>query len=386
MNECNKNEEKKCLFDKAIALLTGGVSNIEIVDVFCHLLDMAVEDYVQHLHNFTIRNQWDELYGKDINETDICFTLTRQTMDYEKRYTNAIAKIHGFQVNDSEFILKKDYFKISEGQQVYEIPAGREINEVLWINPSEIKRALFNAAGNAWNSGVGYGVGGGGYGIAGGGSGSYDLSRSAYYIAPMYDTVLRANDYAMKHRMLRGDLHYKITNGYNGTKLVHLYSTPNSGNSIGVRKELYNCKVWYHYYDTKDMDAEQKNKCLDTCKDIIKFPSQIPLEETDYCDLNASSKTWVRKLFVAYAKEALGRARGKFKGEIMIPEANVSMDYESLLTEGKEEREKVHEEIEKWLDDMKPEKVLERKASEQESVQNIVSKMPKGIFITGTHS
>lgn len=379
--DCNKNEEKKCLFDKVIALLTGGTSNLEIVDVFCHLLDISVEDYVQHLHNFTIRNQWDELYAKNITETDICFALTRQTMDYESRFTNAIARIHGIQQKGDEFELKKDYFQIVEGQQVYQIPAGREINEVLWYTPSEIRRALVSSSGAAYygNGTFGFGAGGGSnFGFAGG---AYDMSRAAYYVAPLYDTVLRANDFGIKHRMLRGELLYKVTNGPNGTKLVHLYSTPNQGNNIGIRKELYNCKVWYHYYDTKDMDAEQKNKCLKECEDIIKYPSQIPLESLDYCDLNSTSKTWVRRLFTAYAKEALGRSRGKFKGEVKTPKVSVNIDWESFLSESKEEKKEIKEEIEKWLDDMKPEKVMERKANEQENLSKILSHTPTQIII-----
>ena len=374
---CFDTEEKNCLIDKIKSLLGAGIIKIEITDqAWCDLLELAVEDYVMLIDNWLIDNQWTSLNGKDLSKTDICFALTQRSFDYETQFSFAYSKQIGHQTRGN-YILKKDYVVLEAGKQIYEIPAGREINAVLWLTPSDITHATFSSLGYG-NLGGGGAYGGFG-GISGGGTG-FNISNGAYYIAPAYDIVLRAADYNMKNRILQSDLTYKITAGADGTRLLHLFSTPDN-NSVGIRRSLYNCKVWYHYYDTEDMDADEKNKCLDSCKDIIKFPSDVPLPQTDFCDLNNSSKTWVRKLLTAYAKESLGRARGKFKGSMPFPNAEASLDYESLLAEGKEEQERLIKEMKEWLLELRSDKQLERRANEAENINRVLSKNPNGLWV-----
>ena len=40
------------------------------------------------------------------------------------------------------WILKKDYVELVTNQQIYQIPAGREINEILWFNRPELNEML----------------------------------------------------------------------------------------------------------------------------------------------------------------------------------------------------------------------------------------------------
>jgi len=379
--DCLGNNEKLCLVENVINLLGAGIVPIEIAPkAWCTFLEFAVEEYVTQIQMWLIDNQWSTLNGKSLSKNDICFSLTQRSFDYELQFSYAYSKQVGHQTRGS-YELKKDYFHIEAGKQIYEVPAGREINAVLWVTPSDIDHATFSALGYG-----SYGVGGNGLnngaGLAAGGSGM-NLNNGAYYIAPAYDIVLRAQDIGLKNRILQSDLTYKVTAGANGTHLIHLFSTPDSGfrNNIGIRKQLYGCKVWYHYYDTEDMDAADKNKCLEECQDIIKYPSDVPLPETDYCDLNKASKTWVRKFLTAYAKEALGRARGKFKGTLPFPEADAQMDYESLLAEGKEEKDQLIQELKGWLENLRSDKQLERRANEAENINIILGKNPNGMFL-----
>lgn len=378
---CLNNEEKKCLIDDIINLLSGGIRQVEISEeAWCSLMKFAVEEYVMRIQNWLIDDQWTSLKNKDLTTTDICFALTTRSMDYEYQFSYAYSKQVGLQAR-GPWELKKDYVELIEGQQVYEIPAGREINEVLWLTPSEIDHATFASLGfgNMYAFGFG-GLSTGTLGGSGFGGGNY-YHNGAYYIAPAYDIVLRAQDFGMKNRILQSDLTYKITAGPNGTRLLHLLSTPNHGNKIGARKRTAKGKVWYHYYDTIDMSAEEKRKCLDECKDIVKFPSDVPLTEMDFCDLNKPSKIWVRKYLTALAKETLGRSRGKFSGKLGATEADLTMDYESLLAEGKEEKQQLIEELEEKLLNLRSDKQLERRASEAENINKILGYNPDGIFL-----
>jgi hypothetical protein len=138
-------------------------------------------------------------------------------------------------------------------------------------------------------------------------------------------------------------------------------------------KAFYQGKVWYMYYDVADKD---RDACLAENKDIIRLPSDVPLYNVAYEDLNDQSKTWVRRYFTALMKEALGRTRGKFSGKLKIPDDELTMDYESLLSESKTEMELLRTEMGGRLDRMRNEVMLDRKAKEGESLNKALSYIP----------
>lgn len=376
MATCIENEVTKCVIEDVKSILGGGVRKIEITDeAFCTLLKLSTEELTLQLQKYLITERWGNLVGKPANMTDICLGLTTRSLDYELDFTIAYSKQVGLQSRGNH-VLKKDYIDVMEGQQVYEIPAGRLINRVLWETPSDIDQALAQSVSYQSN-----------FGASGGLAADYYVSNSsnsfyssAHYIAPAFDVMLRAMDLGMKHRLKQSDLTYSITAGENGTKLIHLYSVPNHGNTIGVRKNAFVCKVWYFYYDTTDMNAEQRNKCIEECKDIIKYPTEVPMNKLDFCDLNDMSKIWVRKYFTAMAKETLGRVRTKFGGSLKIPDAEVTMDGESLLAEAKEEKSDLLKELNEWLALLQSDKMLERKAAEATNLNTILKFNPSGIF------
>jgi len=377
MSDCIVNEEKRCLIEDVKYLLGGGIRKIEIADdAFCSLLKMSTEELTLHLQKYLVTERWANLVGKPANTTDICLGLTTRSLDYEYDFSIAYSKQIG-QQSRGDYELKKDYIDIIDGIQVYEIPAGRLINRVLWETPSDIDQALTQSLAyqNSFGAIGGFGDS---YYYTGWGNGAF--FNSAYYIAPAFDVMLRAMDVGLKNRMRQSDLTYSITAGPNGTKLLHLYSVPNNGNTIGGRRKAYKCKVWYFYYDTLDMDAEAKNKCIQECNDIIKYPSEIPLNKLDFCDLNDMSKIWVRKYLTAMAKETLGRVRGKFGGALKIPNAEVSMDAETLLAEAKEEKTALVAELQTWLEGLQSDKVLERRAAEATNLNTTLKYVPNGIW------
>ncbi len=177
---------------------------------------------------------------------------------------------------------------------------------------------------------------------------------------------------------------YKITAGPNGTKLLHLIPPPGSrilfgrgglagrGGSIDVTGS----KVWYHYYETTS--EEERQRCLNENKDIIKLPTDVPVDVVNYSELNTPSQQWVREWFTALAKETLGRVRGKFGGALGVTDAEVTMDYDSLLSESKEDKEKLETRLKDRLERMMPDKMLERKAAEAENLNKALQYRPLG--------
>jgi hypothetical protein len=337
-------------------------------------LEISIEDHSAYINEWLIEAQWSSIYGKDITTTDLSKSLTTRELGYENSFTYAYSKIVGLQAN-GPWELKKDYVTLTKGQQTYEIPSGREINEVLWITPPTIDHALYST----------YGFGdagfGGGYGqvpFGGGGSGGYGYG--GFYLAPAYDILSRDADYSLKQRIISSDLVYKITAGPNGTKLLHLIPPPGSrimfGHSSAGGMDVTGSKVWYHYYETTS--EEERQRCLNENKDIVKLPSDVPVDVVNFDELNTSSKQWVRDYFTALCKETLGRVRGKFSGALGIGDADVTMDYDSLLSEAKEDKDKLWERLKERLEKLQPDKMLERKANEAENLNKTLQFRPLG--------
>ena len=79
-------------------------------------------------------------------------------------------------------------------------------------------------------------------------------------------------------------------------------------------------------------------------------------------------QNWVRKYLIAYSKEGLGRIWGKFSGDLQVPDSTIKLDYSTLITEGKDEKLKLIEELMARLERLRPDKLLERKAGEAENL------------------
>ena len=367
-------EEREKLFTQFRHSMGAPIRQIELKDEqLCTLLEIAIEDYAQYVQEWLIEFQWESLLGQNISTIDMAFALSVRSFDFVTQYTYAYSKQVGLQTN-GPWELKKDYVNIEAGRQVYTIPAGREINEVLWITPPSTNQALMASFG-----GVGTGTGDFGFGFGaqvGGGMGGGNMG---YYIAPAFDVLLSAADINLKNRIVRSELVYKITKGPNGTRLLHLLSTPGSQFSFGVGGiNLTGCQVWYHYYDTTSGSTAD---CREANPDIILMPNDVPLSRLDFATFNEPTKTLIRQLFMAEAKRALGRVRGKFGGVVGPPEAERTMDYDTLLSEGNEERKAVLERLDARLLRLSSTSQLERAATEATALNTALKYRPLGFWV-----
>ena len=76
--------------------------------------------------------------------------------------------------------------------------------------------------------------------------------------------------------------------------------------------------------------------------------------------------------------EVLGRIRGKFGGALGVTDSEVTMDYESLLSEATAIKDRLFEELDNRLERLRPDSMLERKANEAESLNKMLGFRPLG--------
>ena len=323
-------KEKEKLFRIVRTKLGAPIRKIQLTDdQLCDLLDIAVGVYAERIQNFIIENNWANLYGKDMSNLDIAYALSVRTLDIAKDYSQYFSKEVGLQQRGTKWELKKDFIKLEAGKQVYVIPAGREINKVMWVTPPTTDAALwanYGGFGVTFGGGVTGQMGLGAATVFGGTGSAYGMGAGLWAL-PMADVSTMAADLSYKQQFFRCDLTYKITAGPDGTHLLHLMSTPGSKLTFGAggmnQYSLSNCVCWYTYYDVNPSNVDE---CRKENSGVLLTPDQVPLDEIDYTLLNPPTKLIVRQLLIAEAAETLGLIRGTYSG-------NVSMISNSLTLE-----------------------------------------------------
>jgi hypothetical protein len=366
---------RTALYTRIKHLLGAPLRSIELEDeMMDSLLELSIGDYSQYVQDWLIESQWTSLYNLNLDTQSLSKAFITKSLDFETRYTYAYSKIVGLQAG-GDWEIKKDFIQLVPNQQIYEIPAGREINEVLWFTPSTLNNLMFGLGGFA---GVGNGTGLGG----GGGLAQIGNMAGSYYLTPAFDTLLRMQEVNIQRRIFAGDLTYYITALPGGKKALHLLNTPGGKFDFG-NAELAKGQVWYWYYDTSQGD---RDKCLADNPDIVLLPSDVPFNKISWYKLNNPAQVWVRRWFIAYCKETLARVRGKFSGNLKTPDGDLTMDYATLGTEGKDQKAKLAEELigpEGRLTRLRPEKVMEREALLAENLNKTLKfrAMPRQIYV-----
>ena len=375
----------KDLFHLVRTRLGAPIRPIQLTDdMLCDLLKLAMGDYTQHLQNFITQSNWMNLYGKNQNmdPTELAYAISLRTMALSEQISYYFSKEVGLQQRGS-FELKKDYFPIERGKQVYIVPSGREINQVMWCTPSTTKAALYG------NLGVDNGMFGG---IAQMGNTTNWMGVNSFYFAGMYDVALTAANLKYVNSMFRSDLVYKVTAGPDGTHLIHLLSTPGSKNVTGVAMDDANlngygwdnyigCYVWYTYYDTVGLSDGEIDECRKQNKGVIISPDTIPFSKLDFELLNEPAQQTVRQLLVAESMITLGIVRGTNSGKVSIPEAELQLDYQMLLDMGKTEKQTALENFDKYLEQLLPYNMLKNQADMLDSTKKVLDGTPLGIYV-----
>jgi hypothetical protein len=366
--------ERSRIYTRIKHQLGAPLRSVELEDeMMDSLMELSIGDYEEYILQWLIDSQWVNLVNLNMNERSVARALVTRTMDFEQQFSYSYSKIVGLQTS-GPWTLKKDYFTLEKNQQTYEIPAGREVNELLWFSDRP-----WNAFGLGGMSGIGAGIG-----LGASEAGFAQMgNQGSFFMMSGFDYLVRMQQANILSRILGGSLTYRITGLPDGKKMIHLYNTPGGRFNWNNINAYVGKAVWYWYYD---VEPDSRADCLKSNPDIIKLPTDVPVEELTWTDLNVPGQQWVRRWFTAYCKETLARVRGKYSGNLKTPDTEIVMDYQSLLTEAKDEKSKLLEELigaEGWLTRMRPEKVMEREAliAENLNKQMKFRAMPRQIYV-----
>ncbi len=347
-------------------------SQIEVA--FCR----AIREYSHFINQWALENRLSQMLGLP---REIDFTLKYVSINFslEKSYARAVSEQNGTASNSLRE-LKKDFIRLSAGTQDYYIPAGREINDVLWYGPNFIN--LFGLDAFA-NSNIAYTEFGASF-----------AGHSLYYVMPVFDTLLTSQAAKLRNKIRSSEYTFRIAGGPNGTKRISLYPVPRQPNDGTAMVAASTPDVlFYHYYDTlgaggnADFSGNTANPgytggTWSQGNGLVSGPSDAQLNYLSYSELNSSSQYWVQKFALAYAMRTLGLSiRGKFSGELPIPDATVTLNSADLLATANSDIDKLKEELKLELEKLNFKALLENNAMMQENISKSLRYIPMGIFL-----
>ena len=120
---------------------------------------------------------------------------------------------------------------------------------------------------------------------------------------------------------------------------------------------------------------------VDNQQDGVNNMNTLPFENIAYESINSIGKQWIRRFGLALSKETLGQIRGKFGGTVPIPGETVTLNSADLLSQAKDEQDKLREELKTILAEMTYDKLIETDKTMAENQQTLISKVPLKIFV-----
>ena len=190
------------------------------------------------------------------------------------------------------------------------------------------------------------------------------VNSSIFYVLPIFEDVLRRGMLESAFRVRRSHFSYEVQ-GSN----IRIYPIPSTDLQSG---KLF-CKV------LPPQDPLNPSAYGDQSIYGISGPANIPLDNLPFSTINQPGRQWIRQYTLALSKELLGLIRSKFS-TIPIPNADLTLNGEALVSQGREDKEKLQTQMKEFLANLTHQKLLEADANAAESLNKQLRyvPMPKG--------
>jgi hypothetical protein len=187
---------------------------------------------------------------------------------------------------------------------------------------------------------------------------------STFEVVPTWQNKMQAMAYEDSIYTRISHYSYEVHNNK-----LRLYPVPDGG---------YPDEMWFRFRIEKSPLEEDSLK--KTGMMGVNNMNTLPYANLPYENINSIGKQWIRNYALALSKEMLGQIRGKL-GNIPIPGNTVTLNGSDLLSQAKEEKATLKEELNKILDELTYVKLAERDAALAENAEKLQSKIPLPIFM-----
>lgn len=182
--------------------------------------------------------------------------------------------------------------------------------------------------------------------------------ETVFYILPVFEDVLRGGMLNMSQRVRRSNYSYKIV----GTK-IRIFPQPTQQNPK---------KLWIRVqFGADPLNPPFEDKTIQGVNGL----SNVPFGNISFNKLNSISRQWIRQYCLGLAKELLGLIRSKFS-TVPIPGADLTLNGGDLISQGREDQEKLRTQLNELLEELTYTKLLEKEANAVDNLQKVLRNIP----------
>jgi len=372
--------EQTKLFKRIRFFLGEPVMQVELSDEQIEIaICMAIEEYSSYINNWVLQNRLGEMLGLP-SEIDFTLKYVSNTLYFEKQYATAFGEQVGLGANSIREV-KTGSITLTAGTQNYLLPAGIEVDQIMWFTPSFINLFGLDPFSNS--------------NIAFTEFGASFAGHTLYHVMPVFDTILTAQAAELRNRVRGSEYSYILRGGPDGQRLLKLIPVPVPGNSsasaggTGTPGTLF-----YTYYDKVTLYSGNTGNPGFTGytqsqvdagfqgNGLVSTPADAQLNFLSYNQLNSVAQSWVKRYALALCREILGLGiRGKFNGQLPIPGDELTLNKDDLINTGRDDKEKLMTELKEQLAELSYDKILEKRAAIQESINKSLGYGPSGIYV-----
>mgnify|MGYP001161600705 FL=1 len=338
------------------------IMDVELQDTqFYACLEESVSEYGAQVNQFNIRDNLFHLKGQPTSSN-----FTHKRVKPTLSETIFISEEYGQEALVGGSVdVKRTAVSINSGSQVYDLNA--LVSDVSESGASiEVKKVHYEARPAVTRyfdpyASTGFGT----YNMLDGfGFGSYSPAIT-FVLQPMYADLLRIQAIEFNDQIRKSAYSFEIRNNQ-----MRIFPIPTQSGS-----------VWIEYIKTEDRDNPLRTRHSGSSDDtIVSDYSNVNYDFMKYSNINDVGKQWIRKYALALSKELLGIVRSKY-GNIPIPNAEVSMDGDTLRAEATAEKEQLVEQLREILDQTSNRALMEADREASDNLQEKLKKVPYPIYI-----
>jgi len=325
----------------------------------------AACEYSRLVHETKIVSELTNVLGLATGSVDLTNKYAQRSLEYLLRMAEPYAT-NAFVGGSSDAVF--GYFDLVSGQQDYNLytslkdivsgtviydslPAGSKgkmrVVELFHTEPLAAQTFLLNASNmtNFLATNFNYE--------------SY-VNSTVFYVLPIFEDVLRRGMLESAFRVRRSHYSYEVMGGN-----IRIYPIPFTDLQVG---KLY-CKV------LPPQDPYNPSSYHDDSIHGVSGPQNMPLGNIPFATINQPGRQWIRQYTLALCRELLGLIRSKFQ-TIPIPNADLQLNGEALISQAREDKDKLGTQLREFLANLTHQKLLEADANAAESLNKQLKYVP----------
>jgi hypothetical protein len=333
---------------------------IELQDVqFYTCFEESITEYSAQVNQFNIRENLLSLRGQ---ATGSNVTHKRVTPNFADAIR--VSEQYGTEAGVGGTIdFKSGSISVSSDSQVYDL-------NNLWAAVSEsgqaieIRKVYYEATPAVQRYFDPYaGTGAGSYNMLDGFGWGNMTPAVQFMMMPMYADLLRMQAIEFNDQIRKSAHTFELRNNK-----IRIFPNPTTS-----------YKLWFEYVLKADRDDPTQTAYGETSNVVSDF-SNVPYDNMEYQFINDVGKQWIRKYGLALSKELLGMIRSKY-GSIPVPNAETTLDGDTLRSEATTEKEFLVTQLRENLEASSRKMMLEADSDEATRLQEKLNKVPLPIYI-----